>query len=132
MGLSQIWAGVPGIIGDGTTIALASLPGSPEFAFWPYLIKVLIVLSALLGMFLLTAFLWKRGSGLRSGGSSPLIQVLATHYLAPKKTLLLVGVGEERFLLANAGDHLTLITGLASQGEKVPSAPQALTALGPV
>jgi flagellar biogenesis protein FliO len=133
MDLSRICAGAPGFIQNGTRVTPASLLGPvPEFALWPHLIKVVTVLAALLGGLLLVAFLWKRWGISRPGGASPLIQVLATHYLAPKKALLLVGVGEERFLLASAGDQLTLITGLASQEEKVPSKPQGLPSVGSV
>jgi flagellar biogenesis protein FliO len=42
----------------------------------------------------------------------PLIQVLETHYLAPKATLHLVAVGSTRFLVGNAGERLTLLTAL--------------------
>ncbi len=131
MDWSRIWGGAPGLIEYRTGIIPASLLGpAPEFAFWSHLIKVLVCLSVLLGVLLLVAFLWKRWGGPRQGGASPLIRVMATHYLAPKKALILVGVGEERLLLASAGDQLSLITGLATQKE-VTSPPPVLAAIRP-
>jgi len=122
MDLNQIWGGLGGLIQPGAGITSPLLAGpAPELAFWPQLIKVLVCLSALLGALLLALFIWKRWVDSRPGGGCPLIKVLATRYLAPKKALLLVGVGEEKFLLASAGDHVTLITALASREGEVPA-----------
>lgn len=84
-----------------------------EFPFWQHFIRVALVLSAMLGVLVLVLYLWKRSGVLRPQGVSPLIQVLATHYLAPKKALILVAVGRERLLLASAGDRLSLVASLA-------------------
>jgi flagellar biogenesis protein FliO len=93
----------------------ASSAAAPEFPFWQHLIKVAAVLSAMMGVLVLALYLWKRAGFLRPKRMSPLIQVLATHYLAPKKSLILVAVGKERLLLASAGDQLQLVTSLSPE-----------------
>jgi flagellar biogenesis protein FliO len=97
--------------------------GAPEFPFWQHLFRVAAVLSGMLGVLVLGLYLWKRSGFLKPQGGSPLIQVLATHYLAPKKALILVAVGRERLLLASAGDQLQLVTPLAQ--EAVPGQAEA-------
>jgi flagellar protein FliO/FliZ len=99
---------------------------APEFPFWQQLIKVVAVLSGMLGLLILGLHFWKRSGFLRPQGVSPLIQVLATHYLAPKKALILVEVGKERLLLASAGDHLHLVTSLAPEAAPAPAEPPPL------
>ena len=95
----------------------ATSAAAPEFPFWQHLFRVVAVLSAMLGVLLLGLYLWKRSGFLRPQGVSPLIQVLATHYLAPKKALILVAVGKERLLLASAGDQLQLVTSLSPEAQ---------------
>lgn len=96
--------------------AAASAPAAaPEFPFWQHLFRVAAVLSGMLGLLLLGLYLWKRSGFLRPQGGSPLIQVLATHYLAPKKALILVAVGRERLLLASSGDRLQLVASLSPE-----------------
>lgn len=95
---------------------------APEFPFWQHLIRVVAVLSGMLGVLVLGLYLWKRSGFLRPQGASPLIQVLATHYLAPKKALILVEVGQQRLLLASAGDHLDLVTSLTPEAAAAPAA----------
>jgi flagellar biogenesis protein FliO len=90
---------------------------TPEFPFWQHLFKIAAVLSGMLGVLVLGLYLWKRSGFLRPQGVSPLIQVLATHYLAPKKALILVAVGKERLLLASAGDQLQLVTSLSPEAQ---------------
>jgi flagellar biogenesis protein FliO len=97
-------------------LAELALAPAPEVPFWQQFLKALAVLSALLGLFLLGLHLWKK-TGVPAA-KSPLIQILATHYLNPKKALIMVAVDQERFLLASAADQLTLLTALA------PAAPQ--------
>ncbi len=91
--------------------------GAPEFPFWQHLFRVVAVLSGMLGVLVLALYLWKRSGFLRPQRVSPLIQVLATHYLAPKKALILVAVGKERLLLASAGDQLHLVTALSPEAQ---------------
>jgi len=94
---------------------MAATAAAPEFPFWQHLFRVAAVLSGMLGVLVLGLYLWKRSGFLRPQGVSPLIQVLATHYLAPKKALILVAVGKERLLLASAGDQLQLVTSLSPE-----------------
>ncbi|MHB8066996.1 MAG: FliO/MopB family protein [Desulfobaccales bacterium] len=93
----------------------ATSAAAQEFPFWQHLLRVGVVLSGMMGLLVLGLYLWKRSGFLRPQGVSPLIQVLATHYLAPKKALILVAVGQERLLLASAGDQLQLVTSLARE-----------------
>jgi flagellar biogenesis protein FliO len=108
-------------------MAAGGWPMAQEFPFWQHFIRVALVLSAMLGVLVLVLYLWKRSGVLRPQGVSPLIQVLATHYLAPKKALILVAVGRERLLLASAGDRLSLVAPLApataAQAEEPALAP---------
>jgi flagellar biogenesis protein FliO len=97
--------------------AAATAARAPEFPFWHHLFRVAAVLSAMLGVLFLGLYLWKRSGFLRPQGVSPLIKVLATHYLAPKKALILVAVGKERLLLASAGDQLHLVTSLSPEAQ---------------
>jgi flagellar biogenesis protein FliO len=104
------WLGVAAQSAGGapeTTLAAA-----PEFPFWQHLFRVAAVLSGMLGVLVLGLYLWKRSGTLRPGGASPLIRVLATHHLSPKKALLLVAVGQERLLLASSGEQLQLLASL--------------------
>jgi flagellar biogenesis protein FliO len=95
--------------------AAGSSAAAPEFPFWQHLFRVLAVLSGMLGVLVLGLYLWKRSGFLKPQGVSPLIRVLATHYLAPKKALILVAVGQERLLLASSGEQLHLVTSLAPE-----------------
>jgi hypothetical protein len=81
---------------------------APEFPFWHYSIKILIVLSAMVGFLLLALAIWKRWAP-KYQRHPALIQVLATHYLAPKQALILVAVGQETFLLASSASNLNVI-----------------------
>ena len=81
---------------------------APDFPFWQYLLKILIILSAMVGALLLVLALWKRLAP-KYRRHPALIQVLATHYLAPKQALILVAVGRETFLLASSASNLSVI-----------------------
>jgi flagellar biogenesis protein FliO len=100
---------------DAGGAAAAATGAAPEFPFWSHFIRVAVVLGGMLGVLVLALHFWKKSSFLRPRGMSPLIRVLATHYLAPKKALILVAVGQERLLLASAGDHLQLVTSLSPE-----------------
>lgn len=81
---------------------------APDFPFWQYLLKILIILSAMVGVLLLVLALWKRLAP-KYQRHPALIRVLATHYLAPKQALILVAVGQETFLLASSASNLSVI-----------------------
>jgi flagellar biogenesis protein FliO len=122
--MMDVWGWIPGCWGWlGTTAqeaAGAAATGTltaPEFPFWHHFFRVAAVLSGMLAVLILGLHLWKRSGLLRPKGFSPHIQVLATHYLAPKKALILVAVGKERLLLASAGEQLQLVTSLAPEVE---------------
>jgi len=87
---------------------------APDFPFWPYLIKILTILSAMVGVLLLALSVWKRLAP-KYQRHPALIQVLATHYLAPKQALILVAVEEKTFLLASSASNLNVIP--LSQGK---------------
>jgi len=110
------WGWLVATAQDAGGLAGASA-AAPEFPFWQHLFRVGAVLTAMLGVLVLGLYLWKRSGFLRPQGVSPLIQVLATHYLAPKKALILVAVGKERLLLASAGDQLQLVTSLSPEAQ---------------
>lgn len=80
----------------------------PDFPFWQYLFKIVVILSAMVGILLLLLALWKR-LALKYQRHPALIRILATHYLAPKQALILVAVGQETFLLASSANNLSVI-----------------------
>ena len=82
-----------------------------EIPFWQHAVKVLAVLSGLVGVLLLGAHLLKKYRGARLGAPSR-IRILETRYLTPKSTLHLVAVGPARFLVGGTGERLTLLTAL--------------------
>jgi hypothetical protein len=81
---------------------------APDFPFWHYLIKVLAVLCAMVGALLLVLSLWKRLAP-KCQRHPALIRVLATHYLAPKQSLILVAVGQETFLVTSSAGNLQVM-----------------------
>jgi flagellar biogenesis protein FliO len=113
-----------------TPVAAGQLMVSaPEFPFWQHFFKVMAVLSGMLGVLILGLYLWKRlGSAPR--GTTPFIKVLATHYLAPKKALIMVAVGKERFLLASTAEQLSLVTSLAPDQVSDPGESAAASSPG--
>ncbi|OPX19308.1 MAG: hypothetical protein BZ151_09905 [Desulfobacca sp. 4484_104] len=87
-------------------------------AFGTQIIKVFGVLGCLLGVLLLTChILRKPWRGNIRSCSNRVIQVLATHYLEPKKTLILVEVAGQQLLLASGPENLTLLTPLRAEPE---------------
>ncbi len=112
----------------GTFLANASLTAGPEtipnpvLGWWPHLLKVMATLAALLGVLILALYLWKR-YGPAGAGDDSMIKVLATHYLSPKKALILIRVGEEKFLLASVADQLTMLTPVSASEVDSASAP---------
>ncbi len=82
--------------------------GLPDFPFWHHLVKILAVLSAIVGGLLLALALWRRLAQ-KYQRHPALIRVLATHHLAPRQALILVAVGQETFLLASSANNLSVI-----------------------
>ncbi len=104
-------------VGAGPMTQGSSLTAvASEMLFWHQAIKVAMVLAALLGLLMLGLYVWRR-LGMAQPGKSTLIQVVATHYLAPKQALILLAVGPERLLLARCGDQLSLLKTLESYGK---------------
>jgi flagellar biogenesis protein FliO len=96
---------------------------APDFPFWHYTIKILIVLSAMVGVLLLALSIWKRLAP-KYQRHPALIRILATHYLAPKQALILVAVGQETFLLASSASNLNVIPLARGESGVVPESPQ--------
>jgi flagellar biogenesis protein FliO len=94
-------------VATGGTESLQPLT-APDFPFWQHLIKILVILSAMVGVLLLVLALWKRWAP-KYQRHPTLIRVLATHHLAPKQALILVAVGQETFLLASSASNLNII-----------------------
>jgi flagellar biogenesis protein FliO len=92
---------------------------APEFPFWHYSIKILTVLSDMVGVLLLALAIWKRLAP-KYQRHPALIRVLATHYLAPKQALILVAVGQETFLLASSASNLNVIPLAKEESGGVP------------
>lgn len=90
-----------------------------EIPFWQQAVKVLAVLSGLVGALLLGALLLKKCRSARLGAPS-LIRILETRYLTPKTTLHLVAVGPARYLVGNTGERLTLLTALPQDQDAAP------------
>ncbi|MDD3579429.1 MAG: flagellar biosynthetic protein FliO [Desulfobacca sp.] len=88
-------------------------------AFGTQIVKVFGVLGCLLGVLLLTCHILRKPwrGNIRSCSTRRLIQVLATHYLEPKKTLILVEVAGQQLLLASGPENLTLLTPLRAKPE---------------
>jgi hypothetical protein len=102
------WGAVFSPLGVAEIVSGAAGSPPPEFPLWSHLIRVVAILSAMVGALLLTLALWKRFAP-RTHRGPALIQVLATHYLAPKHTLMVVAVGRERFLVASSPNQLKLM-----------------------
>lgn len=92
---------------------------APDFPFWHSLGKILVILSGMVGVLLITLYLWKRVAP-RYQRHQALIQVLATHYLAPKQALILVAIGQEKFLLASSTSNLNIIPLAGTKIEEMP------------
>lgn len=91
-----------------------------EISFWHSAVKVLAVLSGLLGTFFLGVLFLKR-NGAFHRKEPRCIRVLETHRLTPKTTLHLVAVGRARILLGETGERLTLLTALPSRAAEEPA-----------
>lgn len=85
--------------------------GAVAIPFWHHAVKVLAVLTGLVGILVLGAYFLKKYRGFTLGAPS-LIRVLETRYLTPKSSLHLVAVGSARYLISSTGERLTLLTAL--------------------
>lgn len=81
--------------------------------FWN-LVKVGASLLLVLGIIALTAYAAKRFLGSRLGlwRAQPLIQVLATTYLGPKKEIAVIEVGKEYLVIGITPTQISLLTRL--------------------
>ena len=86
----------------------------PDFPFWPYLIKILTILSAMVGVLLLGLSIWKRLAPKyqRHPGSHP---GFGHSLLGSQAGLDPVAVEEKTFLLASSASNLNVIP--LSQGK---------------
>lgn len=122
-GWVQGWGWLVTAAQETAGLAAGGSAAAPEFPFWQHLFRVVVVLGGMLAVLVLGLYLWKRSGLLKLQVGSPLIQVLATHYLAPKKALILVAVGKERLLLSSAGDQLHLVASLAPEAAAARTKP---------
>ncbi len=88
--------------------------------FWN-LVKVGASLLLVLGIMALTAYAAKRFLGSRLGlwRAQPLIHVLATTYLGPKKEIAVIEVGKEYLVVGITATQISLLTRL--EGPPLPS-----------
>ncbi len=88
--------------------------------FWN-LVKVGASLLLVLGIMALTAYAAKRFLGSRLGRwrAQPLIQVLSTAYLGPKKEIAVIEVGKEYLVVGITPTQISLLTRL--EGPPLPS-----------
>lgn len=103
---------------------------------WESLFRTVAALVVVLGLMGLAALVAKRFLGRRAGptGSRPLIQVVASGYIAPRKTIALVSVAGEYLIVgATATDLVPLgrITDAAKVQELKASAGSAPSLLDP-
>jgi flagellar biogenesis protein FliO len=111
------WRGLRNQAGLAVSEATGELapPLTPMPSLWSEFFKILVILGCLLGGLLLIRYFLRNPFWLKKNSPpAQMIQVLATHYLEPKKSLLLVEVGTQQFLLANTAENLTLLTALKS------------------
>ncbi|MBI3803011.1 MAG: flagellar biosynthetic protein FliO [Nitrospirae bacterium] len=90
--------------------------------FWN-LVKVGASLLLVLGIIALTAYAVKRFLGGRLGlwRTQPLIQVLSTTYLGPKKEIAVIEVGKEYLVVGITATQISLLTRL--EGPPLPAKP---------
>jgi len=88
------------------------------------LVKMLSSLLIVLALILLFAYLVKRFLGSRPGRwrSEPMIQLLSTTYLGPKRQISVIEVGQEYLVVGVTPNQISLITRL----EHSPFPPEAV------
>ena len=84
---------------------------SQSFSFFSSFLQMIAALAIVIGLILLTRHFSSKFMGGTSSAtfSTRHIRLVETRYIAPKKSLILVEVGGEYFLLANSEDRLTFI-----------------------
>lgn len=129
-----------GVLGSREVWAVCAVSGqiAPEVTdlptFGSQLLKVCGVLGGLLGILFLILYVLRKPMRFPNRlGSSRLIQVLATHYLEPKKSLILVEVAGQRLLLSNTAESLALLALLGSpdQGQPPRATPESFSSRVP-
>ena len=80
------------------------------------LLKLVASLSAVLGIVIISLFLWKKLLFFKYKGNSQLIKILGVHHFGTRQSIAVVQVGEEKFLLGITSDSIQLITKLESKG----------------
>lgn len=90
-------------------LACAETPATQEFSFFSSFIQMIAALSVVVGLILITRHFTAKLAG--GGATRPgrHIRLVETRYLGPKKSLLLVEVGGEYFLLASTDQGINLI-----------------------
>ena len=83
---------------------------SPELL--PSLFKMIAALALTLGVIIMTAYGFKKAMNKRTGGitDGELIKVLATKYLGPKNSIMLIEVLGNILLIGIAGGNISLLT----------------------
>jgi flagellar biogenesis protein FliO len=111
-----------------TGVAPAISKSNDNFSFAGYAAKFTIFLALVLGLFYGVVQVLKKGVFNRGKlgflNNSQMIQVLSTTYVAPKRSLMVVKVHKQIFLVANSESGLTFLSemtdtsGLIKEGEK--------------
>lgn len=92
--------------------------------FWDSVIRMVSALAVVLGLMMLLAAgarRWLGGRGFAVGSlkpQAPLIQVLSTGYLGPRKSVALVAVAGDLLILGSTAEHLVPL-GRISDPEQV-------------
>jgi flagellar biogenesis protein FliO len=107
----------------------ANTVGSGGISLAGYAVKFSVFLALVLGVFYGVVYLLKRGVFNRGKlgflNNTQMIQVLSTTYVAPKRSLMVVKVHKQVFLIANSENgieflsEMTDTTGLIKEGEKM-------------
>lgn len=76
---------------------------------WESIARTIVALAIVLALMGLAAWAARRVLGQRSGiaGAAPVVQVLANGYLAPRKSIAVVAVAGEYFVVGMTADNLT-------------------------
>ena len=102
--------------------------GGNSFSFAGYIVKFMLFLGLILGLFYGVVRLLKKGVFSRGKlgflNNTKMIEVLSTTYLSPKRSLMIVKAHNQIFLVANSESGLTFLSemtdtsGLIKEGEK--------------
>ncbi len=76
------------------------------------LLRLITSLSIVLGIVIISLFLWKKMLFFKYKTNSQFIKILGVHYFGTKQFIAVVQVGEEKFLLGITSDNIQLITKL--------------------